>query len=156
MEAVTFRFRRMELFRAQDVFGLFLFFLTLSSVSAFSLGPTDSLVLAIAKKDQAGAEVAIAAGADVSGSAISRRTPTKYLVAAAFSRHISYRVQIIAYAFFAVLVDGFRSPGSRALPHIDWTAWAFWNQSIGQAAKERALSGIDNNAAGIWPLALQG
>ena len=120
------------------------------------VGPTDSLVLAIAKKDQAGAEIAIAAGADVSGSVISRRTPAKYLVAAAFSSQISCCVQIIAQAFSAVCVHGLRSPGSRTLPHIDRAAWTFRNQSFRQSAKESTLSGIDNNASRIWPLALQG
>jgi hypothetical protein len=89
------------------------------------------------------------------GAAISRRTPAKYLVAAALSSQIRYRVQVIANAFFAVLVYSLRSPGSRAVPFIDRAAWPFRNQSIGQATKESALSGIDSNACGIRPLALQ-
>jgi len=78
------------------------------------------------------------------------------LVAAALSRQIGYRVQFVTDAFPAVRVHGLRSPGSRALPHIDRAARAFRNQSIGQATKESALSGIDSNAGWIRPLALQG
>lgn len=78
------------------VYVLGLFFLFVSSASASALGPTDSLVKAVANGDQAGAEAALATGADINALNTDQDLPVNALTAAVVAHSKTLQTWLLA------------------------------------------------------------